>query len=267
MTSLYYDRVATREALESQFYRLGQLGWIDRTLEGQWVITRSGEDAVLERDRYRDGTAGATSAFRDSDRAVTRDGLVGTSQVRRCGFGLRGSLRGLFGPGPSSWLQHSMLGIGWFQKSRWTVWRTLRTGWSPRPGVWTEVVSWGEEPFEERLAQVSGYPWVKPLDHVDGSMQPIRGDPRFEDPLVLHHAIERTLDAATFVAVSKTYRGQRTDQQYDAIARVVNNEFEGAHQSRERSPLHLETPLAGRLHIPYAIGSVEHFGAAVTVRT
>ena len=40
--------------------------------------------------------------------------------------------------------------------------------------VWTEVVSWGEEPFEERMAQISGYPWVKRMDHVDGSMRPIR---------------------------------------------------------------------------------------------
>ncbi len=43
--------------------------------------------------------------------------------------------------------------------------------------VWTEVVSWGEEPFEERVAQISGYPWVKRMDHVDGSMRPIRTDP------------------------------------------------------------------------------------------
>jgi SAM-dependent methyltransferase len=94
--------------------------------------------------------------------------------------------------------------------------------------VWTEVVSWGEEPFEERLAQISGYPWVKRMDHVDGSMRPIRSDPRFEDPLVLHHVFERTLDASTFVAVTKTYGGQRTNEQYEALARVVNDEFGGS---------------------------------------
>jgi SAM-dependent methyltransferase len=94
--------------------------------------------------------------------------------------------------------------------------------------VWTEVVSWGEEPFEERLAQISGYQWVKRMDHVDGSMRPIRSDPRFEDHLVLHHVFERTLDASTLVAVTKTYGGQRTNEQYEALARVVNDEFGGS---------------------------------------
>ena len=51
--------------------------------------------------------------------------------------------------------------------------------------VWREVVSWRQEPFEERLAQLSGNQWVKRMDQVDGSMQPIPGDPRFQDPLVL----------------------------------------------------------------------------------
>ena len=93
--------------------------------------------------------------------------------------------------------------------------------------VWTEVVSWGEEPFEERLAQVFGDPWAKRLGHVDDSMRPLRADPRFGEPQVLHHVFERTLDAATFVAVTKTYGGRRTDEQYDAIARMINDEFGG----------------------------------------
>ena len=46
MTSLYHNRIETREALDSELYRLQQLGWIDRTLEWQWVITRPGEEAV-----------------------------------------------------------------------------------------------------------------------------------------------------------------------------------------------------------------------------
>ena len=105
--------------------------------------------------------------------------------------------------------------------------------------VWTEVVSWGEEPFEELLAEVSGYPWVKRLNHVDDSMQPIRRDPRFEDARVLHHVFERTLDAATFVAVTKTYGGTRTDEQYDAIARVINDEFGGSITKVEDAALYI----------------------------
>jgi SAM-dependent methyltransferase len=105
--------------------------------------------------------------------------------------------------------------------------------------IWTEVVSWGAEPFAERLAHVSGYSWVNRLDHVDGSMQPIRDDVRFEPLLVLHHVFERTLDAAAFVAVTKTYGGQRTDEQYDAIARIVNDEFEGSITKVEDAALYI----------------------------
>ena len=36
--------------------------------------------------------------------------------------------------------------------------------------VWTEVISWGEEPFEEHIAEIFGSPWAKRLDHVDGSL-------------------------------------------------------------------------------------------------
>jgi SAM-dependent methyltransferase len=105
--------------------------------------------------------------------------------------------------------------------------------------VWTEVVSWVEEPFEERLAQVFGGPWVKRPDHVDDSMRPLRDDPRFEEPLVLHHVFARTLDAAAFVAVTKTYGGRRTDEQYDAIARVINDEFGGTVTKVEDAALYI----------------------------
>jgi SAM-dependent methyltransferase len=105
--------------------------------------------------------------------------------------------------------------------------------------VWTEVVSWGQEPFEERLAHISGYPWVKRMDHVDGSIRPIRSDPRFEDHLVLHHVFERTLDASTFVAVTKTYGGQRSDEEYEAMARVVNDEFGGSVTKIEDAALYI----------------------------
>ncbi len=105
--------------------------------------------------------------------------------------------------------------------------------------VWTEVVSWGEEPFEERLAEVFGYPWAKRLDHVDDSMRPLRADPRFDDTLILHHVFERTLDASTFVAVTKTYGGQRTEEQYDAIAKVIDDEFGGSINKVEDAALYI----------------------------
>ena len=93
--------------------------------------------------------------------------------------------------------------------------------------IWTEVLSWGQEPFEERLAAVFGAPWEKRFDHVDASMQPVRDDARFEDFEVRHHQFVRGLDGATFVAVTKTYGGHRTDEQYQAIERIINDEFGG----------------------------------------
>jgi SAM-dependent methyltransferase len=105
--------------------------------------------------------------------------------------------------------------------------------------VWTEVVSWGEEPFKERLAQISGHPWIKRMDHLDRSMRPIHGDPRFEDNLVLHHVFERALDASTFVEVTRTYGGQRTDEQYEAMARAITEEFGGSVTKVEDAALYI----------------------------
>jgi SAM-dependent methyltransferase len=105
--------------------------------------------------------------------------------------------------------------------------------------VWTEVVSWGQEPFEERLAQICGQRWVKRMDHVDRSMSPIHDDPRFEDHLVLHHVFERTLDASTFIEVTRTYGGQRTDKQCEAMARVIDEEFGGSVTKVEDAALYI----------------------------
>jgi SAM-dependent methyltransferase len=105
--------------------------------------------------------------------------------------------------------------------------------------IWTEVVSWGQDPFEERLAEVFGHPWTKRLDHIDGSMQPIRDDARFDDFRVHRHMFERRLDAATFVAVTRTYGGHRTPAQYEAIERVINEDFGGTVIKVEEAALYL----------------------------
>jgi trans-aconitate methyltransferase len=105
--------------------------------------------------------------------------------------------------------------------------------------IWTEVVSWGPEAFEKRLAEVSGSLWAKRLDHVDASMQPIRGDARFDEIQVRHHQFSHKLDAATFVAVTKTYGGQRTDEQYAAIEKIINDEFGGAVVKVEDAALYI----------------------------
>jgi hypothetical protein len=110
--------------------------------------------------------------------------------------------------------------------------------------VWTEVVSWGEEPFEERLAETFGSPSDKRFEHdVDGSMQPVRHDPRFDNFQAHHHPFERILDAETFVAVTKTYGGDRTIEQYEAIERIINDDFGGSITKVEDAVLYLTARL------------------------
>ncbi len=105
--------------------------------------------------------------------------------------------------------------------------------------IWTEVLSWGQEPFEERLAEVFGAPWEKRFDFVDASMQPVCDDVGFDDFGVRHYQFVRRLDAATFVAVTKTYGGHRTDEQYQDIERIINDEFEGEIEKVEDAALYL----------------------------
>jgi SAM-dependent methyltransferase len=105
--------------------------------------------------------------------------------------------------------------------------------------VWTEVVSWGREPFEQRLAEVFGSPWEKRMQHVDGSMQLIGSDARFSEFQDHHHPFERTLDAPTFIAVTKTYGGNYTSEQFQAIEQIINEEFGGVVTKVEDAALYL----------------------------
>jgi len=109
--------------------------------------------------------------------------------------------------------------------------------------VWTEVISWGEDPFEELIAETFGSPWTKRLDRVDGSMQPIMQGGRFDEFQVHHHPFERTLDGPTFVAVTKTYGGDYTDHQYQAIERIISDDFGGSVTKVEDAALYLATRL------------------------
>ena len=106
--------------------------------------------------------------------------------------------------------------------------------------VWTEVLSWGQEPFEQCLAEVFGSPWEKRMQQVDDSMEPIRRDARFDELQDHHHPFERILDAPTFVAATKTYGADYTAEQYRAIERTINEEFRRSrHESGGRRPLSL----------------------------
>lgn len=109
--------------------------------------------------------------------------------------------------------------------------------------VWTEVISWGEEPFEQYLTEVFGSPWEKRMQHVDGSMKPIQQDARFGEFQDHHHPFERSLDASTFIAVTKTYGGDHTPEQFQAIERIINEDFGGVITKVEDAALYLSKRL------------------------
>jgi SAM-dependent methyltransferase len=109
--------------------------------------------------------------------------------------------------------------------------------------IWTEVVSWGQEPFEERLAEIFGSRWEKRMDHVDGAMRPVLDDARFDEFRIRHHPFERALDASTFIAVTQTYGGHRTAEKYEAIRQVIDDDFGGIVTKVEDAVLYLTARL------------------------
>jgi len=93
--------------------------------------------------------------------------------------------------------------------------------------VWTEIVAWGQEPFEDLLTEAFGTLWAKNLDHIQRSLRPVQVDGRFDDFRVRRHRFERTLDAATFVAVCRTY-GANFGPRHDRILRrIIDDELGG----------------------------------------
>lgn len=112
-----------------------------------------------------------------------------------------------------------------------------------RPGgalaiVWTPVVQWGAEPFEQRLAEAFGAPWTKTIEPVFASLGAVVADPRFGELRVSRHRFGRTLDAAEFVAVTRTYGGPHTEAR-DRILTGLIEEVGGTVTKVEEAVLHL----------------------------
>jgi hypothetical protein len=53
-----------------------------------------------------------------------------------------------------------------------------------------------------------------------------------------HHQFVRRLDAAAFVAVTKTYGGHQTDEQHQAVESILNDEFDGVIEKVEDAVLY-----------------------------
>jgi SAM-dependent methyltransferase len=95
--------------------------------------------------------------------------------------------------------------------------------------AWTEVVSWGSDPFAKLLSETTGAPWpIGPFAEFVASIEPLRADAHFGPVEVHRHRFERVLDAVTFVAVTRTYGGAYEAETYGAIARAIDEELGGS---------------------------------------
>jgi len=105
--------------------------------------------------------------------------------------------------------------------------------------AWTEIVSWGENDFEECLADVTGSVWPKSVEHMAASLHPMSADPRFGDFVVRHHRFERRLDTASFIALTRTYPGHHSAERDAQFRQIIDGEFGGAVTRVEDAVLHL----------------------------
>jgi SAM-dependent methyltransferase len=105
--------------------------------------------------------------------------------------------------------------------------------------VWTEVVAWGPPHFEERLADIFGAPWPKRWDNVVASLEPVRQDGRFDEIRTFHQPFSSCLDSSHYIAVCRTYGGQRTEEQYEALVRTIDEEFDGSIVKAEDAVMYL----------------------------
>ncbi len=105
--------------------------------------------------------------------------------------------------------------------------------------AWTEIVSWGEEPFETRLAQELGSPWPKGTEFITDSLQSIRSHRRVDDLREKRYRFSRTLDAETYVAVKNTYGGPADPELDSSLRRLIDEEFGGSLTKVEEAVLYL----------------------------
>ena len=105
--------------------------------------------------------------------------------------------------------------------------------------VWTNVISWGEEPFETRLADALGAPWPKTVDQVVASLGPVQEDGRFEPFQEHHYRFERRLDAAAFIAVTRTYGGTHSTDRDEIVRTIIDEELGGSVTKVEDAVLNL----------------------------
>lgn len=105
--------------------------------------------------------------------------------------------------------------------------------------AWTEIVSWGQDGFEDRLADVTGAPWPKRVEHMLASLRPLADDERFTDFAVRRHRFEWSLDAESFIGLTRTYPGFHSAERDERYRRIIDDELGGTVTRIEDAVLHV----------------------------
>jgi SAM-dependent methyltransferase len=105
--------------------------------------------------------------------------------------------------------------------------------------TWTDVVQYGQAPFEQRLLEELGWRPTNIFDRVTSCLGGIDQDDRFNGPVVRRHRFQRRIDAKTYIEVSRTY-GASLGTEFDAtIENLINQEFGGHVDKVEDAVLYL----------------------------
>ena len=94
--------------------------------------------------------------------------------------------------------------------------------------VWTEVISWGQDPFEQLVADQLGFSWSHHYDQLVASKESLQQDGCFGPFLERRYRFERHLDAETYLAVMRTYGGTHTAERDEVVREVINGACGGA---------------------------------------
>ncbi len=87
--------------------------------------------------------------------------------------------------------------------------------------IWTEVVSWGESPFEQLLVEATGSVWPKTIQSVLDTRRFVENDGRFGAFAESRFQFDRALTADEYVALTRTYGGNHTVERDKAIRDCV----------------------------------------------
>ena len=119
--------------------------------------------------------------------------------------------------------------------------RTLRPG-GILAVVWSEVVQWGQEPFETTMFELAGWsPSRTMTPALVDSLEPLGSSGLFGDFEVRRYRLSRDLDAQTYIEGTRTYGSTQPDWE-DAVRRAIERGLRrGGDQDRGRCPVLVPT--------------------------